>query len=99
MEHAILGLLSSPDEKNIILGAQIAETTLFWSFEQILYTIIENVNDADFMLNQDQEEICKMCEDEILGCCSNSSTYQCEGCKCEQAWELFIESHFENLIA
>ncbi len=33
------------------------------------------------------DEVCTYCEENILGCCSMSSTFQCEGCSCEQALE------------
>lgn len=38
-----------------------------------------------------QERMCALCERHILGCSANSSTYQCEGSKCDQALDYLIE--------
>ena len=38
-----------------------------------------------------QERMCDLCERHILGCSSNSSTYQCEGSRCDQALDYLIE--------
>lgn len=92
-------LLSSNKESNIVLGAKLAENVLGWSLTKTLYAIIKNIDHLEFMEEQNQEEVCKMCEDLILGCSSSSSTFLCEGCSCEEANEMFIENYFENLIA
>ena len=42
-----------------------------------------------------QEEICKHCEQFILGQSSNSIHFQCEGSRCEQATEMFYEDYPE----
>ena len=38
-----------------------------------------------------QEEVCEMCEFHILGCKSSTSTFLCEGSRCEDAYEMYIE--------
>lgn len=45
--------------------------------------------------DQYQEDICKMCEESILGCSSISSTFICEGVCCEEAFNMFIEDNEE----
>jgi len=39
-----------------------------------------------------QEEICELCESQLLGCKSVTSTFICEGRYCEEAFELFLEN-------
>lgn len=39
----------------------------------------------------DQDEMCDLCEKYILGCKSNTSTFLCEGSRCEEAEELYWE--------
>lgn len=46
---------------------------------------LENLTDAQHL------KMCKLCEELILGCCSNSSTFQCEGCSCEEAIQYIID--------
>ena len=38
-----------------------------------------------------QEDICKFCEIEILGCSRSSYHYQCEGSRCDEAQEMYLE--------
>ena len=44
----------------------------------------------------DQERMCKLCAIHILGCIPSSSTFQCEGCSCDDAEEIYIEEVIEN---
>ena len=43
------------------------------------------------ILEENQEAVCEMCEDCILLCKSNTSTFQCEGSRCEEAAEMYLE--------
>jgi hypothetical protein len=42
-------------------------------------------------MEANQEEICKLCEAEIIGCKHSTSTFLCEGRFCDEAVELFNE--------
>lgn len=44
----------------------------------------------------DEEDLCKYCEDHILGCSAITSTFLCEGRYCESAKESYIEYLEEN---
>lgn len=43
------------------------------------------------LMEEHQERLCELCELYILGCCSNSSTFLCEGAYCDQAVEYLKE--------
>jgi hypothetical protein len=52
-------------------------------------------NKGDYF-DEHQEEICKLCEDLIIGGCSMTSTFLCEGRFCDSALDMFIEEHDET---
>lgn len=43
-----------------------------------------------------QERMCELCEIHILGCGHSTSTFQCEGCSCDEAEEYYIEEVVEQ---
>lgn len=44
-----------------------------------------------------QEDICDICERKILYCNHSSSTYLCEGSKCDVALDYFIDDNIGDL--
>lgn len=53
-------------------------------------------NEEHEWFDEHQEEICEYCETtHILGCKSSTSTFQCEGSRCDEAYTAYRES-FEN---
>lgn len=52
---------------------------------------MESEIDFDNLTDDQQERMCDLCEELILECSSNSSTFQCEGCRCEEAFDLLLE--------
>ena len=46
----------------------------------------------------DQELMCELCESHILGCLHMTSTFICEGCKCDEAYEYYKEYKEDELI-
>lgn len=50
----------------------------------------------DFIQENNQEEICKMCEYHILEQSSISQFFQCEGRWCDEANEMFYEEYPEK---
>lgn len=48
-----------------------------------------------FIQENNQEEICRFCEKNIIGHCSMTAHYQCEGRYCEEANEMFYEEYPE----
>lgn len=50
------------------------------------------MNDEERKLAEEhQERMCDLCERKILGCSAMSSTFMCEGSRCEDAFELLLE--------
>lgn len=43
-----------------------------------------------------RDEVCNMCEELILGCSRNTWYFQCEGGRCEEAIDMFVEDR--NLL-
>ena len=58
-------------------------------------------DDADLM-EEHQERMCDLCERHILGCSAMSSTFLCEGSRCDDAVEYLkedlAEEHYEKFI-
>ena len=52
-----------------------------------------NKETKDPLIKINQEHICEMCEICILGCKRSTSTFQCEGSRCEEAIEMFLEDY------
>ena len=52
---------------------------------------MENPAEKGAYFDEHQKEICKLCEDLIIGGCSMTSTFLCEGRFCDKALEMFIE--------
>jgi len=52
--------------------------------------------DINNLTDDQQERMCELCELNIIECCSNSSTFQCEGCRCDEALEYLIENLEES---
>ena len=59
-----------------------------------------NPEDAmTYVVDNHQDRMCELCELHILGCCHNSSTYQCEGSKCDVAIDYMMEELIDNAEA
>lgn len=57
----------------------------------------KRMSDEDIKLaNEHQERMCELCELHILGCSHSSSTYQCEGSRCEDAIEYLKDALDED---
>jgi len=49
-----------------------------------------------YVIDKHQERMCELCELHILGCSHNTSTYQCEGCRCDSAIDYIMDELIEN---
>ena len=54
--------------------------------------------DNEYLMEKHQERMCELCEDRILGCCSVSSTFMCEGSRCDEAVELLKDELEEEQL-
>ena len=57
-----------------------------------LYFSFLQKREADFIESQ-EDNLCEYCEENILGCKSMTIHFMCEGCKCDEAKEDFIEDY------
>ena len=90
-------LLNHSEESNVILGITLAKSVLGWGYREIFDKIGEAFHKT-IIDNADQEEICRMCEEDILGCSRMSVHFMCEGCSCEEANDIIIENYLEQTI-
>ncbi len=97
MEQGAIELLSSNLKANVITGIECAKSALGWDYVKIYNNIGQAFLDA-IIEDVDQEEMCEMCEIHILGCSSMSSHFMCEGSRCEDAHDLFIDNYLDQLI-
>ena len=59
---------------------------------------LKNLSTEDAMthvIDNHQDRMCELCELYILGCSHNTSTFQCEGSKCEVALDYIMEELIE----
>lgn len=47
--------------------------------------------DIDNLTSDQQNRMCELCELRILGCKHSTSTFLCEGSRCEDAFEYLID--------
>lgn len=57
----------------------------------LLYKEIDNLNAENLFFEEIQEQVCVFCEDNILHCSRSSVLFQCEGCSCAEAREMYLE--------
>lgn len=60
---------------------------------------LKNLTPEDAMqyaIDNHQDRMCQLCELHILGCSHNTSTYQCEGCRCDSAIDYIMEELIEK---
>jgi hypothetical protein len=77
----ITEFLNSSDNSNIRIGLSLLQSQEGFTKEQA----------ESFLLESHQEKICLMCEENILFCKSSTSTFLCEGRRCEDASEMYLE--------
>ena len=53
----------------------------------------------EYVVDHHINRMCELCELYILGCCHNSSTFQCEGSKCDVAIDYIMEELIDNAEA
>lgn len=70
----------------IVLTGIVCYRLLNYVFKEIQY--LEFIKSV---IISDHEDICKFCEDNIIGGCSNTQFYQCEGRHCEDAEIMYFE--------
>lgn len=57
------------------------------------------MDETDFKLAEEhQERMCDLCERHILGCKSSTSTFLCEGSRCEDAIEYLKDALEEDRL-
>ncbi len=46
----------------------------------------------EMLTDSQQDEMCDLCEDLVLGCHNMTSTFVCEGRYCDEAYEMYVET-------
>ena len=57
---------------------------------------LSNEDAMTYVIDNHQDRMCELCELNILGCSHNTSTYQCEGSKCDVAIDYMMEELIDN---